>query len=111
MAAKRGYTPNVAQIVLPHDGETHDRVFNVSYESAFRGMGYAVEVVPNQGRGAARQGSSPAGEYSRRAGSMNQKQEAELKLSVGITRSATKLEELALGLSMIGLRMVRTLSD
>ncbi len=50
---KEGYTPGVAQVVLPHDGETHDRVFNVSYESAFRGMGYAVEVVPNQGRGAA----------------------------------------------------------
>jgi phage terminase large subunit len=50
---KEGYTPDSTQIVLPHDGETHDRVFNVSYESAFRGMGYAVEVVPNQGRGAA----------------------------------------------------------
>ena len=50
---KEGYTPGVAQVVLPHDGETHDRVFNVSYESAFRGMGYAVDVVPNQGRGAA----------------------------------------------------------
>jgi len=50
---KEGYTPDVAQVVLPHDGETHDRVFNVSYESAFLGMGYAVEVVPNQGRGAA----------------------------------------------------------
>jgi phage terminase large subunit len=108
---KEGYTPDVAQVVLPHDGETHDRVFNVSYESAFLGMGYAVEVVPNQGVGLRLRESSPAGEYSRRAGSMNQKQEAELKLSVGITSGATKPEELALGLSMIGLLMVRTRSD
>ncbi len=49
----QGYTPGRAKIWLPHDGETHDRVFNVSFESAFRAAGYKVEVVPNQGRGAA----------------------------------------------------------
>lgn len=48
------YTPSVAQIWLPHDGETHDKVFDVSYESAFRSAGYDVTVVPNQGRGAAK---------------------------------------------------------
>lgn len=50
---KAGYTPVEAEIILPHDGETHDRVFDVSYESAFRSAGYSVTVVPNQGRGAA----------------------------------------------------------
>jgi len=49
----KGYTPDRAQIVLPHDGATHDRVFDVSYESAFRDAGYHVTVVPNQGKGAA----------------------------------------------------------
>jgi phage terminase large subunit len=48
-----GYTPDRAQIWLPHDGDTQDRVFDVSYRGAFEKAGYAVEVVPNQGRGAA----------------------------------------------------------
>lgn len=52
---KRGYTPSRAQIVLPHDGETNDRIYDVSYESAFRAAGYDVLVIPNQGRGAAKQ--------------------------------------------------------
>jgi phage terminase large subunit len=43
-----------AQIVLPHDGATHDRVYAVSFESAFYEAGFSVDVIPNQGRGAAR---------------------------------------------------------
>lgn len=49
-----GYGPDKADIVLPHDGATHDRVVDVSFESAFRDAGYSVTVIPNQGRGAAR---------------------------------------------------------
>lgn len=49
----QGYMPDVAQIWLPHDGAQQDRVFSVSYESAFEDIGYRVNVVPNQGRGAA----------------------------------------------------------
>lgn len=49
----KGYTPDRADIVLPHDGATQDRVHDVSYESAFQAAGYAVQVVPNQGKGAA----------------------------------------------------------
>jgi len=48
-----GYTADNAEIWLPHDGATNDRVFDVSYESAFKRAGYRVEVVPNQGKGAA----------------------------------------------------------
>lgn len=47
------YTPENTEIFLPHDGATHDKVFSVSYQSAFEGAGYSVTVVPNQGRGAA----------------------------------------------------------
>lgn len=50
---ERGYTPRMAKIWLPHDGSTQDRVFDVSYESAFRDAGYEVTVIPNQGKGAA----------------------------------------------------------
>lgn len=50
---KRGYTKDTTGIWLPHDGATHDKVFAVSYESAFRAAGYDVTVVPNQGAGAA----------------------------------------------------------
>ncbi len=49
----QGYDPDKAQIWLPHDGSTNDRVFDVSYESAFKKAGYKVTVVPNQGKGAA----------------------------------------------------------
>lgn len=47
------YLPINTEIFLPHDGATHDKVYDVSYESAFTAAGYSVTVVPNQGRGAA----------------------------------------------------------
>jgi phage terminase large subunit len=43
-----------ADIYLPHDGATHDRIYDVSFESALRSAGFRTEVIPNQGRGAAR---------------------------------------------------------
>lgn len=49
----RKYTPEKAQIWLPHDGASNDKVYDVSYETAFKKAGYEVTVVPNQGRGAA----------------------------------------------------------
>ena len=42
-----------AQIILPHDGAQHDKVFRVSYESALREAGFDVRVIPNMGAGAA----------------------------------------------------------
>lgn len=44
-----------ALCVLPHDGVTQDKVYSVSYESALRDAGFAVEIVTNQGPGAASQ--------------------------------------------------------
>ncbi|WP_312321193.1 phage terminase large subunit [Stenotrophomonas sp.] len=42
-----------ALCVLPHDGATHDKVFNVTYESSLRAAGFDVKVIPNMGQGAA----------------------------------------------------------
>jgi phage terminase large subunit len=42
-----------ALCVLPHDGAQNDKVFRVSYESALNAAGFATEVVPNMGQGAA----------------------------------------------------------
>jgi phage terminase large subunit len=42
-----------ALVVLPHDGSTNDKVYDVSYESALRAAGFEVVVIPNQGKGAA----------------------------------------------------------
>lgn len=42
-----------ALMVLPHDGATNDRVYAVSYESSLRDAGFRVQVIPNQGKGAA----------------------------------------------------------
>ena len=47
--------PDKAQIWLPHDGDANDKVYDVSYASALKAAGYAVTVVPNQGKGAANQ--------------------------------------------------------
>lgn len=43
-----------AECILPHDGATNDKVYDVSFESALRGAGFEVTVIPNQGRGAAK---------------------------------------------------------
>lgn len=48
---EKGY--DKAHCKLPHDGATNDRVFDVSYESALRDAGFYVDVIPNQGKGAA----------------------------------------------------------
>jgi phage terminase large subunit len=50
---ERGYEK--AGIWLPHDGETNDRINDVSFESAFKKAGFSVTVIPNQGKGAAKQ--------------------------------------------------------
>jgi phage terminase large subunit len=42
-----------ALCILPHDGATNDRVHDVSYESALRAAGFDVQVIANQGTGAA----------------------------------------------------------
>jgi phage terminase large subunit len=42
-----------AEIVLPHDGVNHDRVYRVTYEGAFRSAGFAVRSTDNMGAGAA----------------------------------------------------------
>lgn len=52
-AHNKKYSPDRMDVWLPHDGITHDKVFDVSYESALIRAGYAVETVPNQGAGAA----------------------------------------------------------
>jgi hypothetical protein len=38
--------PAKADIWLPHDGSTHDRVFDVSYESALRQAGFRLKLFP-----------------------------------------------------------------
>ena len=43
-----------ALMTLPHDGSTHDRVHDVSFESALREAGFEVQIIANQGAGAAR---------------------------------------------------------
>ena len=49
----KGYTSDKLQIWLPHDGDTQEKTIDVSYRSSLEDAGYRVEVVPNQGKGAA----------------------------------------------------------
>lgn len=53
--AENKYTPGKTQIWLPHDGDSQDKVNDASYAKAFRTAGYDTTVVPNQGKGAAKQ--------------------------------------------------------
>lgn len=48
---KQGYED--ALCILPHDGNNHEKVYKVTYESALREAGFAVRTIPNQGAGAA----------------------------------------------------------
>lgn len=48
---QNGYSK--ALCILPHDGATKDRVHDVSYQSALEEAGFEVEIIPNQGAGAA----------------------------------------------------------
>lgn len=50
---ENGYHGGNTTVWLPHDGDKQDAVFDVSYRKAFEAAGYPVEVVPNQGKGAA----------------------------------------------------------
>lgn len=43
-----------AECVLPHDGDTNDKVYDVSFKSALEAAEYSVTVIPNQGKGAAK---------------------------------------------------------
>lgn len=43
-----------ALCVLPHDGDTNDRVHDVSYRSALTEAGFETDVIANQGKGAAK---------------------------------------------------------
>lgn len=43
-----------ALCILPHDGATNDKVYDVSYESALKDAEFQVTVIPNQGKGAAK---------------------------------------------------------
>lgn len=52
---ENGYTPGNTQIVLPHDGDNQEKILDQSYASALRDAGYEVVVIPNQGKGAAKQ--------------------------------------------------------
>lgn len=52
---KQGYRPENTQIWLPHDGANNEKITDNSYESALKGVGYPVTVIPNQGKGAAKQ--------------------------------------------------------
>jgi len=51
----RGYRPQNSQVWLPHDGVQGDKVYDTSYEKYIKDAGYDVTVVPNQGKGAAKQ--------------------------------------------------------
>ncbi|ODU22768.1 MAG: terminase [Sphingomonas sp. SCN 67-18] len=49
----RGNGYEKALCVLPHDGASHEKIIDSTYEGALRAAGFDVKVIPNQGAGAA----------------------------------------------------------
>jgi phage terminase large subunit len=43
-----------AMCVLPHDGDNGEKVYDVTYKSALEAAGFETQVIPNQGKGAAK---------------------------------------------------------
>jgi phage terminase large subunit len=43
-----------ALCILPHDGEHGDKIYDSTYEGALQAAGFETDVVPNQGKGAAK---------------------------------------------------------
>lgn len=52
---RQGYTKDCTDIWLPHDGDTTAGPIDSSWKKEFEKVGYAVEIIPNQGKGAALQ--------------------------------------------------------
>jgi phage terminase large subunit len=51
----KGWGPGQADIWLPHDGDKQEGTIDSSFRKAFEEAGYTAEVIPNQGKGAAKQ--------------------------------------------------------
>jgi phage terminase large subunit len=51
---EKGWGPGKADIWLPHDGDTQEKIVDSSFRKAFNEAGYTAEVIPNQGKGAAK---------------------------------------------------------
>lgn len=43
-----------AHCLLPHDGDNGEKVYDVTYKSALEAAGFDCDVIPNQGKGAAK---------------------------------------------------------
>jgi phage terminase large subunit len=52
---QNGYKPDCTDIWLPHDGDTNSGPIDSSWKKEFEKLGYTVEIIPNQGKGAAMQ--------------------------------------------------------
>lgn len=51
---EKGWGPGKADIWLPHDGDAQEKTVDSSFKKAFSAAGYTAEVIPNQGKGAAK---------------------------------------------------------
>ena len=104
----RGYKPGSnAQIWLPHDGVTHDKVYQVTYQSELEKAGYDVTVVKKSGRIC----QGRAYRQSRRqilSALLIRAACLEALRRIGITRGETRTGIADSVLSTIGPRMLRT---
>ena len=107
---KRKY--NQALLVLPHDGNSHHGPISKTYKDHFQDAGFEVDVIPNQGPGAAMLRIEAARRVFFRVAGSTKKPPKLAARRLAITMSArTKRAISASGLNTIGPHTVAMLSD
>lgn len=106
---QRGYEK--ALMVLPHDGATKDRVYNVSFESALQQAGFQTKIVPHQGVGAVKMRIEAVRRLFPAIWFNRETTKAGEKHSLGITKNAMNSAISVWAPNMIGLAMVPIVSD
>jgi phage terminase large subunit len=89
-----------ALLVLPHDGDAHHGPIHKTYKDHFQDAGFEVDVIKNQGAGAAMMRVEAARRVFARCWPDSTR-------SASITREKTKCAILAWGLNTIGRRMLQ----
>jgi|SRR5262245_9367606 len=107
---KRKY--DQALLVLPHDGNSHHGPISKTYKDHFQDAGFEVDVIPNQGPGAAMLRIEAARRVFFRVAGSTKKPPKLAARRLAITMSArTKRAISASGLNTIGPHTVAMLSD
>jgi hypothetical protein len=96
---------------LPHDGNAHHGPIHKTYKDHFQDADFEVDVIPNQGAGAATLRIEAAAASCRAVGLTRKQRKPGLRRSASITSAKMRRATLAWDQSMTGHRTPRMLLD